>query len=69
MNDSSVGYIVYVDNGENSMIKDMEFDDYKTAISYAESFNIPAIIEETIDNQIIYENKVQRDENKRRYGG
>ena len=69
MNDSSVRYIVYVDNGEYSMIKDMEFDDYKTAISYAESFNIPATIEETMDNQIIYENNVQRDENKRRYGG
>lgn len=69
MNDCSVRYIVYVDNGEYSMIKDMEFDDYKTATSYAESFNIPATIEETINNQIIYENKVQKDENKRRYGG
>jgi hypothetical protein len=64
-------YVVYTDNGD-SMIKDREFNNKKNAISYAHMIgvieNICATVEDTKDNQIIYENKVQRDENKRRYG-
>lgn len=62
-------YIVYIGNGY-SMVKDREFNNKKYAVAWARNFeNIPATVEDTKDNQIIYENKVQRDENKRRYGG
>lgn len=62
-------YIVYVSNG-NSMIKYHEFSTKKNAILYAHLIgmveNIPATVEDTNDNQLIYENEVKMRENKRR---
>ena len=62
-------YIVYVNNGD-SMIKYHEFSIKKNAILYAHLIgmvkNIPATVEDTNYNQLIYVNEVQRNENKRR---